>query len=324
MKIAIRIPNWIGDAVMFTPALEALIEFFPNAKITLVGTYPALSLFERDERINALINDDSKKAFFRIPALYALAKKIEKQDIFITTQNTFLSALLGFFTASAKRIGFASEMRSFLLTDAPPKEKTLHQALRYHKLVEIAANTTLPKKNPFIVAKAKTSNEKIAGINPGAAFGSAKRWREEKFAKVAKALASEYKIVIFGGSSEQGICDKIGALLKDEGVDAKNLCGKTNISELIDAIAQTSLFVTNDSGPMHIASALGIPLVAIFGPTDHTETHPFGDTPYKIVRHDIECAPCKKRACPLKHHKCMEEIAPSEVLEAISRLEKRL
>jgi len=317
-KIAIRIPNWIGDAVMFTPSLESILE--NGAVVTLIGTYPALSLFDRDKKIASIIEDDSKKGWSRVARLYSLAKKIGKQDIYITTQNTLLSALLGYFSGSKKRVGYKGEFRSALLTHSLNKEPKLHQALKYHKLAEVALGKKLEVKNPYLCSEAKKDGIKRVGINPGAAFGSAKRWDTLKFAQVAKGLSHKYEILLFGSKNEEGICRVIESELLKDGIAVENLCGKTTVHQLIDKIATMNLFITNDSGPMHIANAFDVPLVAIFGSTDHTETHPFGNGKYKIVRKDMECSPCKKRTCPLKHHRCMEEIGAEEVLEAVNNL----
>jgi heptosyltransferase-2 len=149
------------------------------------------------------------------------------------------------------------------------------------------------------------------GINPGAAYGPAKRWPPEKFAEVANRLGEEFQLVLFGGPGEEGIVQEIEGRLK---VPAVNLCGKLTLPELASQIAGLSLFITNDSGPMHIGAAYNIPLVAIFGPTDWRETSPYSPVA-QIARIPIECAPCKRRECPLGHHRCMEELSPERVVE---------
>ena len=155
------------------------------------------------------------------------------------------------------------------------------------------------------------------GINPGASYGSAKRWYPEKFAETAAALSEEFDIVIFGGPEEREIADDIEKGLKEKGVEhVRNLAGKTGIGELCGAIGGLDLFITGDSGPMHIAAAYRIPTVALFGPTKHEETCQWMNEKSIIIRKEMECAPCMKRTCPLKHHACMKEITPREVVEA--------
>ncbi|MEO1941546.1 MAG: lipopolysaccharide heptosyltransferase II, partial [Campylobacterales bacterium] len=149
------------------------------------------------------------------------------------------------------------------------------------------------------------------GINPGAAYGPAKRWPPEKFAEVANQLGEEFQVVLFGGPGEEWIVQKIEERLK---VPAVNLCGKLTLPELASQIAGLSLFITNDSGPMHIGVAYNVPLVAIFGPTDWRETSPYSPVA-QIARIPVECAPCKRRECPFGHHRCMVELSPARVVE---------
>jgi heptosyltransferase-2 len=157
----------------------------------------------------------------------------------------------------------------------------------------------------------------ILGINPGATYGSAKRWYPEEFAKVANALGEKYDVIIFGGPGEEEIAKDIEKKLTIS--NYQNLCGKLSIKELCEHIGGLDLFITNDSGPMHIAAAYNVPIVAVFGPTNYKETSPWGSN-YKIVTKDLECAPCMKRECPLGHHECMKEIKAEDVLKAVKEL----
>jgi len=158
------------------------------------------------------------------------------------------------------------------------------------------------------------------GINPGASYGSAKRWYPESFAKVAMELSGSYDIVIFGGPGEEDIAGDIEDAIRKAGVESvENLAGKTTIPELISKIAGLSWFVTNDSGPMHVAAAYKVPTVALFGPTKYKETSQWHNPHGYIVRKEMECSPCMKRSCPLKHHNCMKLITPEEVVDIIER-----
>jgi heptosyltransferase-2 len=153
----------------------------------------------------------------------------------------------------------------------------------------------------------------VIGINPGAAFGSAKRWYPERFAEVARQLAQlrNAKIVIFGGPGETDIAAEIEQQLCG---NCLNLAGKTSVRGLMALIRNCNLFITNDSGPMHIAAAFGVPLVAIFGSTDHATTAPYTERAV-LVRKDIECAPCKLRECPTDH-RCMTAVSADDVVQA--------
>jgi heptosyltransferase-2 len=157
------------------------------------------------------------------------------------------------------------------------------------------------------------------GINPGASYGSAKRWYPQEFAKVASELASQYDIVIFGGPGERDIAQDIENLLIDKSVtNYQNLVGRTTISELINRISGLDLFITGDSGPMHVAAAFQVPTVAIFGPTKDNETSQWMNEKSIIVKQSLSCQPCMKRTCPLGHHDCMNLIKAVDVLSVIN------
>jgi heptosyltransferase-2 len=170
----------------------------------------------------------------------------------------------------------------------------------------------------YDIAKSK---KKILGINPGASYGSAKRWYPQEFAKVARELSSEYDVIIFGGPGETDIAGDIEQALIDSGVtNYKNLAGNTTITELIDQISNLDLFITGDSGPMHVAAAFQVPTVAIFGPTKDKETSQWMNKKSIIVKKNLDCQPCMKRTCPLQHHNCMNLIKAIDVLKAINSI----
>jgi heptosyltransferase-2 len=165
----------------------------------------------------------------------------------------------------------------------------------------------------------KKFSKETLGINAGATYGSAKRWYPERFAKVIENLSSRYETILFGGKGEIDINRDIENILKERRVsNFTNLAGKTSIQELAENIGGLSLFITNDSGPMHIAGAYKIPTITIFGSTNHTETDQWKNEKSFIVRKEMECSPCMKRECPLKHHNCMKEIYPEDILKVIS------
>ena len=164
----------------------------------------------------------------------------------------------------------------------------------------------------------KHSSLPLLGINPGASYGSAKRWYPEEFAKVASELASQYDIVIFGGPGEKDISMDIEKSLIEKGVsNYQNLAGNTTIPGLINHISKLDLFITGDSGPMHVAAAFNIPTVAIFGPTKDDETSQWMNEKSIIVKKNLDCQPCMKRTCPLQHHNCMNLIKAVDVLSAV-------
>lgn len=168
---------------------------------------------------------------------------------------------------------------------------------------------------------------KTLGLNPGASYGSAKRWYPLYFAKVAQEFANDFDIVIFGGPNESEICDEIARQLSKNGVKFTNLCGKTTIKELCEMIAGIAksggIFITNDSGPMHIAAAFKTPTIALFGPTRWRETSPYANENARILHLNLPCMPCMKRVCPLGTHACMKNLLPQMAIDAIKELEEK-
>ncbi len=336
MNLLIRLPNWLGDSVMATFALEILYQTYPKAHFYLVGSKVSCALFSHYPNTTTII-DNSKQANSRILALYKLSKAIPPCEIAITFQNNFLSALFLFFNRSKKRIGYANELRSYLLTLHPKKPKKLHESLRFARLVEslIPNHSIAPKlylKHPkiSITLPPHFHNQKIAGINAGASFGNAKRWEEKYFAEVIEDLLNNnFCVILFGIESENPINQKIlSHLQKSDKI--LNLSGKTSIPELMAYFLKLQILITNDSGPMHIAAAFNIPTIALFGPTDEEETCPFNAKnshilSLKTIHKALPCQPCKKRSCPLpnnstNHHACMRELKPAFVITKIHSL----
>ncbi|TLD89098.1 lipopolysaccharide heptosyltransferase II [Helicobacter sp. MIT 05-5294] len=374
MNILVRIPNWLGDAVMATYALEILFLRFPHAHFYLVGSGVSIALFAHYPRVS-VIEDRSKKAKFRIPNLYSLAKSIPPCDLGFTFQNNLLSALLLFFNRTKFRVGFSTEMRSFLLTLHPQKPKNLHEALRFSTLIEstlhapkfqkfqvqhndpnaLESSNAIPNPTPKLylnpppkhaitqaVLPQHFKDSKIAGINAGAAFGAAKRWEESHFALVIEFLLRlDFKVILFGVQSENAINEKILKSLQEiphfpQNLQANilNLSGKTTIESLMAYFVQLDFLLTNDSGPMHIASAFGIPTLALFGPTNTRETCPFNAENSHILSLEtlgqpLQCAPCMKRTCPLPKdsagfHACMRHLTPNLVIAKIQSIISKL
>lgn len=322
MKILLRLPTWLGDAIMATPVFYELKRLHPQAHFTLIGSKASLGIFERENAQK--IEDESKKSKNRLFYLYKLGKELGSFDIALTLQNNFPSAWLLWTTGSKIRIGYRGNARSFLLTHALPTQKSLHQVLQYTHLLS-ALNISVSEPHLQLIAHPQKRGKLTRiGVSAGAKYGSAKRWCQSYFIEViATLLQKGYEVFLYGGSEEMEgnakIEEALNALVSTK--NFHNLTAKTSISELIDSIASLDLFLTNDSGPMHIASALSTPLVAIFGSTDCKETSPFNTkAPQVILNKHLSCSPCKKRECPLKHHQCMKLITPDEVLNAIEDL----
>jgi len=305
-KILIEVPTWLGDCVMATPAIENIIKTYPNVKLTIFGSFVSTALFEEHPNVEKIILDESKKASSRLKWIYSTAKELGKFDTTLTFRKTFFSKLFIWFT-KAKTKGYYKRYT----------KKSIHQAIRYNDFVNKTFHLNTEAKDLKIYFDPFMYEKSTLGINPGASYGSAKRWYPEKFAKVAKKMSSTYNIVIFGGPAEVDIAKDIEDELKKAQVDVTNLAGKTTIKELCQKIGGLDLFVTGDSGPMHVASAFKVPTVAIFGPTKVEETSQWMNPKGVIVKREMKCSPCMKRTCHLGHHECMKLLESSDVLNAI-------
>lgn len=323
MKILIILPNWLGDAIMTTPAIELLAKNYPAARFTFVGSFVSIEALKHHPLCEKAVIDETKKASNRFIATYKLAKQLGKFHLAVTFRNQLHSSLLLKFTDTVICIAKRSWHSMFLLSHTPKISTKQHLVQQYAQLAMIDTNEWNEKTpNLRLYIEPKSLNKPTLGINAGATYGSAKRWYPERFAEVAKEFSNKYDIIIFGGPNEVEMANEIEKNLKSYHVkNYTNLAGKTNIAELCSYIGGCSLFITNDSGPMHVAAAYQIPTIAIFGPTKYKETSQWMNEKSKIVRHEMNCSPCMKRECPLGHHNCMKEITASEVIEAVKELE---
>ncbi|MCG3712685.1 glycosyltransferase family 9 protein [Aliarcobacter butzleri] len=311
-EIFIEIPSWLGDAIMATPAIENLIKTYPDAQITLLGSFVSTQAFQGYPNIKKVIVDDTKKSGNRYKNLISLAKSIGRVDLAISFRRSISSKFMMFFIKAKKKFNYRR------LT-----KKEIHLCIRYNDFVNKVLNLKNEVGDLKLYFKPFNYGKPTLGINPGATYGSAKRWYPKEFAKIAIEMSKKYDIVIFGGPSETNIAKDIENELVSKGItNYQNLAGKTTIPELIEKIAGLDLFITNDSGPMHIAAAYKVKTVAIFGPTKFTETNQWNNPNGEIVTKNLDCAPCMKRVCPLKHHNCMKNITAADVLNVIVKLEK--
>lgn len=322
MKILVILPNWLGDAIMATPAIELLSRHYPNARFTFVGSYVSIEALKHHPLCEKAIVDETKKAPSRLLATYKLAKELGEFSLAITFRNQLHSSLLLRFTSTVICLAKSSWHSKLLLSHTPHIKADRHLVEQYSQLAMINSDSfdgESPELKLYI--EAKNFAKRTLGINAGATYGSAKRWYPERFAEVGAAFSSEYDIIIFGGPAEVEMAQEIEDNLITLGVsNYANLAGKTNIKELCSTIGGCSLFVTNDSGPMHVAAAYNVPTVAIFGPTKHKETSQWKNEKSLIVRHEMECSPCMKRECPLGHHDCMKSITSGEVIKSLRSL----
>ena len=322
MKILVILPNWLGDAIMATPAIELLATYHPDAKFTFVGSYVSIEALKHHPQCERAIVDETKKASNRFIATYKLARELGEFHLAVTFRNQLHSSLLLRFTNTVVCLAKQSWHSMFLLSHTPRIKAGKHLVLQYAQLAMTNVdNYTNDIGALKLYIKPQEFTKPTLGINAGATYGSAKRWYPERFAEVASEFSDKFDIIIFGGPGEVEMAKEIeDNLISLNTHNFINLAGKTNIEELCSNIAGCSLFITNDSGPMHVAAAYQVPTVAIFGPTKHKETSQWMNEKSKIVREEMECAPCMKRECPLKHHECMKKITASKVIEAVKDL----
>jgi len=337
-KILIRSTNWLGDAVMTTPALAAIRANFPEAHIAILATPVVAELFTPHEDVDEVILYQRKGRHAGFRGKMLIARELRKRDfdLAILLQNAFDAALISFLAGIPNRMGYRTDARGFLLTHGCPvlpQINTLHHVDYYLAMLTRFGITTTVKRQKitittaeiehaaeFLAAKGVMADDFLLGINPGAAYGSAKRWYPERFAAVADRLAAAWgaKVIITGGPGEVAIADDIQKYMN---YPSLNMAGKTSVRELLAFIKRCNFFISNDSGPMHVAAALEVPLVAIFGPTDHTTTSPFTEK-MTIVRQQTECSPCLLRECPTDHC-CMKAVTVEDVVEAAKVLKLR-
>ncbi|MDX9714057.1 MAG: lipopolysaccharide heptosyltransferase II [Dissulfurispiraceae bacterium] len=322
-NILIRGVNWIGDAVMSMPAIYAIRHSHPDSHISLLIKPFVAPLFENNPSIDEIIiYDDSHKGIF---GKFRLARMLRKKRFqkAILLQNAVDAALTVFLAGIPERIGYDSDARGFLLTHKIPQDRLdrkIHHIDYYLNLLKNAGLDSVSAR-PWIYltleeresARQTLSQLRrpILGINPGATYGSAKRWMPERFAEVAKWFQMETggSIVIFGGKNEVGIAQEIDKHIFDSKLF---LAGSTGLRELAALISECDVFVTNDSGPMHMADALITPLVAIFGSTSPELTGPTSPNTH-VLYSRVSCRPCFDRTCGLGDLRCMSMVRPDEV-----------
>lgn len=330
--IVVRMPNWLGDFVMATPILTDLRHHWPEAKITAMCQGSLGVVIQEDPHINSLLNFKRPKGWLtrKVGQEIVLPLKKGTYDLGILLTNSFSSAYWFWRGNVAHRIGYATHGRSLLLNHPipfPKNREQQHLVKTYKMLLEplgIPLSNTSPQlyvtgqEKAIIRQKLVDSGIRdgdfILGINPGAAYGSAKCWLPERFKQLSLKLLEHphLKIVFFGDPAGAPLVQEICKNLPSQRVI--DWAGKTTLRELIASIQTCHLFLTNDSGPMHVASALGVPLIALFGSTSDVATGPYqGGT---VIHKHVPCSPCYRRECPIDF-RCMTRITVKEVYDEI-------
>jgi heptosyltransferase-2 len=354
-KILVRGVNWLGDAVMTTPALLRLRERFPEAHVTLLAHEKLADLWRHHPAV------DDMMTFSRADSVWQIANRLRegKFHVGLAFPNSHRAALELWLARIPRRVGYAAPIRNWFLTDrvrpreafvrmrkrataeiqrlirspetAKPGPVVAHHVYHYlHLAASLGANPEpLPPHLETSDEEIQAAKQKFAlgadtlwlGMNPGAEYGPAKRWPKERFIAAATEVQRRTKCrwLIFGGPADVPLATEISAALQHQfpSTPALNLAGKTTLRELCALLKLCRLLLTNDTGPMHVAAALGIPVVAIFGSTSPELTGPGlpGDS-HRLLRANVPCSPCFLRECPIDF-RCMTRVEVGQVVETL-------
>jgi len=329
-RLVVRAPNWLGDAVLALPALRAVGRRFADSEVTLAATPAVAPLFAESVGLDGwstLVLPDGRRA--QVAALAA-----GRFDAGLLLTNSFGSAWALRRAAVPGRWGYRSDLRRWLLTRSVGRPRgRVHQADYYRSLVAglgIEPDTGPPRlmvsdrtgrRAGEVLARVGWSGGPLVGLAPGAAYGHAKRWPPARAAELVARLVAEHDVscVLLGARGDRDAGRAIESSLAG-GRTARgrvlNLIGQTDLTQAMGVMARCRAFVSNDSGAMHVAAALGLPVTAIFGPTDERVTAPVG--PHEVLVHQVFCRPCMLRECPIDH-RCMKRITTDQVLAAVAR-----
>jgi heptosyltransferase II len=356
-RLLIRGTNWIGDSILSLPALKETREAFSQAKISLLVLPWVSDIYDECPWVDEVLIYDRGGMHRGVSGRFKLIGSLRKRrfDAAILFQNAFEAAMLAKLAGVPVRAGYVRDGRGWLLSHPVPVDTRvlqLHQTYYYLDLIDQLLHRKR-KALGSLAQKVSTSSmpgmpdislpvslsrrqaaksvmqrqgvdfsKKVIGVNPGAFYGSAKRWLSDRYAKLLDQLIEQRRaaVVIFGAPNERAIAETIHSAMRHKPVI---LSGRTRLSELIAMIACCDLFITNDSGPMHLAAALRVPTLAIFGPTDAVATGPMSPDAV-VLNKNVECSPCLLRECPIDH-RCMTRISAEEVyLRAIRMIAQPL
>jgi lipopolysaccharide heptosyltransferase II len=320
-NVLVRAPNWVGDVVLSLPALRDVRARFPTARLEVLARPWVAELYRAVPEVDAVSESGGHSA--------DVAAIRGRFDLGLLLPNSFGTALVLWRAGVPERWGYATDWRGALLTRrcaVPPQVRGRSQVYYYRAMLEGLGLAVEGEPDASLSCPAEWAERGRAllgddgpwiGVNPGAFYGTAKRWLPERFAAVADLVGrrSEAKVAIVGGAAERPLGEAIAGQLRGP---SRVLCGETTLGDLVGVLARLRLLLTNDSGPMHLAAALGTPLVAVFGPTDWRETAPVSSRA-RLVREDVDCSPCLLRECPIDH-RCMSRIGVDRVAAAALEL----
>ena len=334
-NILVRGTNWIGDVIMSLPAVSSVRHTFPHAKITVLAKPWVAQLYRACPDVDDVIVFQSPGIHDGIGGKIRLAAQLRKGnfDLAVLLQNAIEAAIIAWLARIPLRAGYNSDCRGLLLTHSVKRTREIrkiHQIGYYLEMVEalgfeasgrniniVPGNDYPPAAKKILTEHNIKERDTLIGIAPGASYGPAKMWFPERFAAVADKLANEFsaRIILFGSAGDRERTDQVQQYSKNTMI---NLAGETTLKEVIGLISECNLFISNDSGLMHLAGALDIPLIAIFGSTNPTTTSPAGRKSVVIYK-DVSCSPCLKEVCPTDF-RCMDLIGIDDVYDAAKNI----
>lgn len=331
MKILVRAPNWVGDSILALPAIASLRDNFAGAEVWVASRDWVRDLFPAGDGIAGSLALPERAD---VKTLRRAGRRLRAAgfDTGLLLTNSFSSALLFALAKIPERWGYAGDGRGPLLTKRVPRPSGAPVIHQVHDYLGLIAGLGLKPRPPRIklsltAAEARTARRRLGDlgvkperpliiVDPGASYGPAKRWHAGRFAAAADRLRARHKaeILLVGSAGETALAESVAAAMKTKPFV---LTGRTTLRELLGLLGRAALALTNDSGPMHMANALGVPVVAVFGPTDPRRTGPV-QPPSAVVKKDAACWPCLYRSCPYDH-RCMSAVGVDEVVEACGR-----
>jgi len=339
MKILVIGPSWVGDMVMSHSLYRSLKQRYPDAQIDVMAPDWCRPLLSRMAEVDNAIRMPLGHGDFKLLQRWHLGRELKnKYDKAVILPNSLKSAFIPLFAGIAERTGWKGESRYGLLNDlrsnktdfalmvdryralAWPKEDMSH-ADKLPELLSPQLSFDPDNRPKALITHHLTTDKPVLALCPGAEFGPAKRWPEQHYAATAKAfLEKGWQIWLFGSAKDKPVCQDIINLVPQAlQNDCHSLAGATSLGDAIDLISLAGAVVSNDSGLMHVAAALDRPLVAVYGSSSPLYTPPLCEQ-VAILHTDIGCRPCFKKECPLDHLKCLTELAPERVINALSEL----
>jgi len=322
----------VGDTILTYPTIQKLKDLFPQSHLAVLIPNPLVDLWKTFPQVDEIIPFSKKRGlkFFWEDLNLCFFIKKKKFDLAVILPRSFHSAFQIYLARIPIRMGYLGGGRSFLLTHGTPRTEETYHTHRVHYYQKIIEPLGQSKRgfSPRIFLKEEDrrwaedilkhlgllNGKLLIGMNPGATYGLAKCWYSDRFGELGKRLSQKWKatVLLFGNENEEAVAKEILSWLGGGGID---FTGKTDLLQLAALLERCQLLVTNDTGTMHVATAVGTPVVALFGSTDLVTTGPLGDG-HRVLKKDVPCSPCLKRVCPTDH-RCMKLITVDEVEEAV-------